>query len=105
MNSDFRYVIEKINKNYFSNKLFKKKRKTKIIREIQKSNLINASIKKFDIIKKFTRRFNRRFKITTFEMKNDDQNFEFDISLNVAFIDATIFQSLIEFKKKSKHFR
>ena len=34
LNSDFRYVIEKIDKKYSSNKSFKKKRKAKIIREI-----------------------------------------------------------------------
>ena len=76
----------------------------KIIREIQKSNLIIVSIKKFDIVKKFTRRFNRRFKITISKIENDDQNFDFDISLNVIFIDATTFQFLTKFKKKNQNF-
>ena len=58
LNSNFRYVIKKINKNYFSNKFFKKKRRVKIIREVQKSNLINVSIKRLNIIKKFIRRSN-----------------------------------------------
>ena len=77
----------------------------KTIREIQKSNLINVSIKKFDLFKKFTRRFNRKSKITIFEHENDEQNFDFDVSLNVVFVDAIAFQSLAKFrkKKKSKH--
>ena len=102
LNSDFKYVVEKINKKYSSNKSFKEKRKTKIIREIQKSSLINVSIKRFDIFKKFARRFSRRFKVTISKIENDEQNFDFDISLNVTFIDATIFQSLTKFKKKKK---
>ena len=74
----------------------------KIIRETQKSNLINVSIKKFDLFKKFTRRSSRKFKITIFEHENDEQNFDFDASLNVVFIDAIAFQSLTKFKKKKK---
>ena len=78
--------------------------KTKIIREIQKSSLINVSIKRFDIFKKFARRFNKRSKITISRIENDEQNFDFDISLNVVFIDATTFQSLAKFKKKKSKF-
>ena len=102
LNFDFKYVIEKIDKNYFSSKFFKKKQKVKTIRETQKSNLINVSIKKFDLFKKFTRRFSRKFKITIFEHENDEQNFDFDVSLNVVFVDAIAFQSITKFKKKRK---
>ena len=102
LSSNFKYVIEKINKDYFSDKFFKKKRKLKIIREAQRSNLINVSVRRFDLIKKFIRRFNRRFKISIFENENDEQNFDSDTSLNVVFINAIAFQSLAEFRERKK---
>ena len=74
----------------------------KIIREAQKSNLINVSVRRSDLIKKSTRRSNRRFKVSIFDHENDEQNFDFDTSLNVAFIDATTFQSLAKSKEKRK---
>ena len=102
LNSDFKYVIEKIDKNYFSDKLIKKERKTKIIREAQRSNLINVSIRKSNIVKKFIRRSSRRFRATTFENDDDEKNFDFDAFLNVAFIDAIAFQSLANSKERKK---
>ena len=102
LNTDFRYVIEEINKKYFSKKFFKKKRRMKIIRETQESNLINVSMRKSNIIKKFIRRSSKRFKIVVFENENDEQNFDFDAFLNIAFIDAIVFQFLTNFKNKKK---
>ena len=105
LNTDSRYVIEEINKKYSSKKLFKEERKMKIIREAQESNLINVSMRKSNIIKKFTRRSSKRFKVVVFENENDEQNLDFDASLNIAFIDATAFQSLANFKDKKKKLR
>ena len=105
LSTDFRYVIEEIDKKYSSKKLFKEERKIKIIREAQESNLINVSMRKSNIIKKFTRRSSKRFKVVVFENENDEQNLDFDASLNIAFIDATAFQSLANFKDKKKKLR
>ena len=102
LSTDFRYVIEEIDKKYSSKKLFKEERRMKIIREIQESNLINVSMRRSNIIKKFTRRSSRRFKVVVFENENDEQNFDFNASLNIAFIDAIAFQSLANFKDKRK---
>ena len=63
LNSDFRYVIEEINKKYFSIKFFKEKRRVKIIREIQKSNLIIVSIKRCKtLLIEFVQRASRKCK-------------------------------------------
>ena len=105
LNSDSKYVIEKIDKDYFSDKLIKKKQRAKIIREAQKSNLINVSIRKSNIIKKFIRRSSRRFRATVFENDDDEKNFDFDAFLNVAFIDATAFQFLTDSREKKKKSR
>ena len=102
MKFNFRYAIEKIDKKYFFVKLFKKKRRIKIIRNSQQFTFVKISIRRSNLIKKFIRRFNRRFKITIFENENYEQNFDFDAFLNVFFIDATIFQSLVEFREKEK---
>ena len=102
LSSDFRFVIEKIDKNYLSDKFFKKERKVKIIREAQRSNLINVSIKKSNIIKKSTRRSSRLFRATIFENDVDEKNLDFDAFLNVAFIDAIAFQSLANSRERRK---
>ena len=52
LNSNSRYAIEKIDKKYSSNKLFKKERKIKIIHETQKSSLFRVLMRKSNIIKK-----------------------------------------------------
>ena len=62
-------------------------------------------MRKSNIIKKFIRRSNRRFKIAVFENENDEQNLDFDAFLNIAFIDATAFQSLTSFKNKRKRIK
>ena len=100
-----RYVIEKIDQKYFLVKFSKKERSIKIIRNFQQFTFVKISIRKSNLIKKFIRRFNRRFKITIFENENYEQNFDFDAFLNVFFIDAIVFQSLIESKKKKKRIK
>ena len=99
---NFRYVIEKIDKEYSFVKLFKKERRIKIIRDFQQFTFVKTSIRRSNLIKKSTRRFNRRLKVTIFENENYEQNLDSDAFLNVFFIDATIFQSLVEFKEKEK---
>ena len=74
----------------------------KMIRETQKSSLINISIRRSKLIKKFIRRSNNRFKVTIFENEDDEQNFDSNASLNIVFIGAIAFQSLTKFKEKSK---
>ena len=102
LNSNSKYVIEKIDKDYSSDKFIKKERRAKIIREAQRSNLINVLIRKSNIIKKFIRRSNRRFKTTIFKNDDDEKNFDFDALLNVAFIDAIAFQFLTNSRKRRK---
>ena len=102
LNSNSKYVIEKIDKDYSSDKFIKKERRAKIIREAQRSNLINVSIKKSDIIKKSIRRSNRRLKATVSKNEDNEQNLDFDAFLNVAFIDATAFQSLANSRERRK---
>ena len=105
LSTDSRYVIEEIDKKYSSKKLFKEERKIKIIREAQESNLINVSMRKSNIIKKSIRWSSKRFKIAVFKNEDDEQNFDFDASLNIAFIDAIAFQSLANFKDKKKEIK
>ena len=100
-----RYTIEKIDKKYSLVKLFKKERRIKVIRDFQQFTFVKISIRKSNFIKEFTRRSNRRFKVTIFENEDYEQNFDFDASLNVFFIDATIFQFLVKFKKKEKRIK
>ena len=57
-------------------------------------------IRKSNLIKKFVRRFSRRFKITIFDNKKYKNDLNFDTFLNFFFIDAIVFQFLIEFKEK-----
>ena len=97
-----RYAIEKIDKKYSLVKLFKKERRIKVIRDFQQFTFVKISIRRSNLIKKFTRRSSRRLKVTTFENEDYEQNFDFDAFLNVFFIDATIFQSLVESKEKEK---
>ena len=97
-----RYVIEKIDKKYSFVKFFKKERRIKVIRNFQQFTFVKIFIRKSNLVKKFIRRFNRRFKITIFENENYEQNFDFNVFLNVFFIDATIFQFLIESREKEK---
>ena len=72
LNTDFRYVIEEIDKKYSSKKLSKEERRVKIIREAQKSSLINVSVRRSNIVKKSTRRSSRRFKAAVFENEDDE---------------------------------
>jgi hypothetical protein len=104
LNSNFRYVIEKIDKEYFFVKFFKKKRRIKIIRKFQQFTFVKFFIRKSNLIQKLIRRFNRRFKITIFVNEKCEFDLNFDTFLNVFFIDAIAFQFLIEFKKKKKTF-
>ena len=102
LSSNSRYAIEKIEKKYSSKRLFKEERRVKIIREAQKSSLLNVSVRRSNLIKKSTRRSSKRFKAEALESKNDEQNLDSDTSLNVVFIDATAFQSLVESKERRK---
>ena len=97
-----RYVIEKIDKEYSLVKLFKKERRIKVIRDFQQFTFVKISIRRSNLVKKSIRRSSRRFKVTIFENENYEQNFDSDALLNVFFIDATIFQSLVEFREKEK---
>ena len=63
---------------------------------------MKISIRRSNLIKKFIRQSNRRFKITILENEDYEQNLDSDAFLNVFFIDATIFQSLIESREREK---
>ena len=59
-------------------------------------------IRTSNLIKKLTRRSNRRFKITIFDIEKCEHDLDFDTFLNVFFIDAIVFQSLTESREKRK---
>ena len=105
LNFNSRYVIEKIDKKYFFVKFSKKKRRIKIIKKFQQFTFMKFSIRKSNLIKKFIRRFNRRFKITIFDNEKYENDLNFDTFLNVFFIDAIAFQFLIQFRKKRKRIK
>ena len=101
LNHNSRYVIEKIDKEYFSIKLFKKKRRIKIIRNSQQFTLIEIFIRKFNLIKKLTRRSFRSSKSHVIE--NDDMKFDIEKSMNIIFIEVVAFQFLANIKSKKKN--
>ena len=99
---NFRYAIEKIDKEYSFVKLSKKERRIKVIRDFQQSTLVKTPIRRSSLIKKSTRRSSRRPKVTILENEDYEQNLDSDASLNVFFIDAATFQSLTESREKEK---
>ena len=101
LNHNFRYIIEEIDKKYSSIRLFKKKRRVKIIRDFQQSTLIETSIRRFDLIKKSTRRSFRSSKSHVIE--NDDMKFDIEKSMNIIFIEVVAFQFLANIKSKKKN--
>ena len=105
LNFSFRYAIEKIEKKYFFVKFSREKRRIKIIQNFQQFTFVEIFVRKSNLVKKFARRFSRRFKISIFVNENDEQNFDFDVFLNVVFIDVVVYQFLAESKERRKRIK
>ena len=97
-----RYVIEEIGKEYPLVKLSKEERRIKVIREFQQSTHMESSIRRSGLAKKLTRRFSRRPKATVFNNEEYEDDLNSDTLLNVSFIGAVAFQSLVGFRGKRK---
>ena len=98
-----RYVIEEIDKEYSSIRLFRKKRRVKIIRDFQQFTLIEISIRRFDLTKKSIRRSFRSSKSHVIE--SDDMRFDIEKSMNIVFIEVVAFQFLADIKNKKKEIK
>ena len=103
LDHNFRYVIEEIDKEYSSIKLFKKKRRVKIIRDFQQFTFIEISIRRFDLTKKSTRRSSRSSKSHVIE--SDDMKFDIEKFMNIVFIEVAAFQFLADIKNKKKEIK
>ena len=97
-----RYVIEKIDKKYFFVKLFKKKRRIKVIRDFQQSTLMKTSIRRQSLIKKSISRSSKQSKFDVMKSDVMKSNTTFDESLNITFIEIVAFQFLVNIKSKRK---